>query len=181
MILRTSRPARRSSFGVTLIEAALCIVVISILVGLAVPSFLGAIQRHQVDGAMRQFKADLRYGYFEAIARGQTVQITFSQTPAGSCYVIASPEPCPCDTAGQAACSLRSQPLRTALLPTSSGITLQSNVRQMTFDGRRNTISPAASIDIRSKGPGGLRAIVNIVGRTRVCSASEALNGYTPC
>lgn len=171
----------RVSRGATLIEATLALLISATLVGLAIPSFVSSFQRHHVEGVMRQFKADLQYGYSEAIARGQTVHVTFAQTPAGSCYVIASPEACPCDATGLAACSVRSQPLRTALLPNDSGITLVANVRQMTFDGRRNTVSPAAAIDIRSKGPAALHAIVNIVGRTRVCAPNNAVGGYKPC
>lgn len=173
-------PSRRQR-GVSLIETTCVAVILSVLLGLALPSFLASLQRHRVEGLMNQFKADLRYGYSEAIARGHTVHVTFARTTAGSCYVIAAAKPCPCDTTGLAACTGGSQPLRVAWLPADSGITLTANVRQITFDGRRNTITPAASIDIRSNGPAALHAIVNIVGRARVCSPGSAMASYPAC
>lgn len=173
-------PFRRSR-GVSLIESACAAVILSVLLGLGLPSFLASIQRHRVEGVMHQFKTDLRYGYSEAMARGQTVHVTFSRSAAGSCYVIATPHPCPCTTSGLAACSAGSQPLRVVWLPRDGGITLEANVRQTTFDGRRNTITPAAAIDIRSNGPAALHAIVNIVGRSRVCSPQQTIGAYPPC
>lgn len=172
-----ARPAR----GVSLIESACAAVILSVLMGLALPSFLSSVQRHRVEGVMNQFKTDLHYGYSEALARGQAVHVTFTRSAAGSCYVIASPQPCPCDSTGLAACGASSQPLRVVWLPADSGLTLESNVRQTTFDGRRNTVTPAASIDIRSRGPAALHAIVNIVGRTRVCSPQQGMGGYPAC
>lgn len=162
----------RTSRGATAIEAVLTAVLVAILVGLALPSFRASIERHRVEGVTAQFKADVRYAYSEAIARGEPVHLTFAQTPAGSCYVISTPQPCPCDTTGQAVCRQHSETLRTALLPQSSGIKLTANVARMTFDGYRNTVTPAAAIDITSRGRAALQAIVNIVGRTRVCDRS---------
>lgn len=167
--------------GVTAIEAAFAAVLLAILMGLAVPSFLASIERHHMEGVTAQFKADVRYAYSEAIARGAPVHLTFAQTPAGSCYVISTPLPCPCDTTGQAACRQNSETLRTALLPRSSGIKLTANISKMTFDGYRNTVTPAAAIDITSKGPAALQAIVNIVGRTRVCDRAGTGATHTPC
>lgn len=172
---------RRRSLGFSLVESACAAVIVSVLLGLALPSFLGSVQRHRVEGVMHQFKTDLRYGYSEAIVRGQPVHVTFSRSAAGSCYVIASPQPCPCDASGLAACRAGSQPLRVVWLPADAGVTLESNVRQTTFDGRRNTVTPAASIDIRSRGSAALHAVVNIVGRTRICSPNEHFAGYAPC
>lgn len=171
----------RTTRGATAIEAALAAVVLAVLMGLALPSFLSSIERHHLEGVTTQFKADVRYAYSEAIARGAPVHLTFAQTPAGSCYVISTPLPCPCDTAGQAVCRRDSETLRTALLPQSSGIKLASNVSKMTFDGRRNTVTPAAAIDITSRGPAALQAIVNIVGRTRVCDPVGSSSSHAPC
>lgn len=181
MTILSRRLAPCRTRGVTVIESACTAVILSVLLGLGLPSFLASVQRHRVEGVMHQFKTDLRYGYSEAIARGQTVHVSFSRSAAGSCYVIATPQPCPCDTSGLAACSAGSQPLRVVWLPADAGITLESNVRQTTFDGRRNTVTPAAAIDIRSKEPAALHAIVNIVGRTRVCSPNQAMAGHPAC
>lgn len=174
---RTSRFAR----GATAVEAVLVAALMAVLLGLAMPAFLASIERHHVEGVTAQFKADVRYAYSEAIARGAPVHLTFAQTPAGSCYVIATPLPCPCDTTGQAACRHSSETLRTALLPRSSGIKLTANIAKMTFDGRRNTVTPAAAIDITSNGRASLQAIVNIVGRTRVCDPVGTNAGHAPC
>lgn len=164
-----------------MIEAMIAAVLLAILLGFALPAFLTSIERHHVEGVTAQFKADVRLAYSEATARGAPVHLTFAQTPVGSCYVISTPQPCSCDATGQAVCRQHGETLRTALLPRSSGIKLTANISKMTFDGRRNTITPAAAIDITSKGPAALQAIVNIVGRTRVCDPVSASSRHAAC
>lgn len=181
MTKQTRFSAIRTSRGATAIEAAFAAVLLAVLMGLALPSFRASIERHRVEGVTAQFKADVRYAYSEAIARGAPVHLTFAQTPAGSCYVISTPQPCPCDSTGRVICRQSSETLRTALLPKSSGIKLTANISRMTFDGYRNTVTPAAAIDITSKGPASLQAIVNIVGRTRVCDTSATGPDHTRC
>lgn len=64
-----------SARGFTLIEMMVVIVLIAVMLGLALPSFNGLIERYRVEGMARALMASVSHARAEAARRGKTVTI----------------------------------------------------------------------------------------------------------
>jgi prepilin-type N-terminal cleavage/methylation domain-containing protein len=64
-----------SSRGFTLVETMLVIVVVSLILGIALPRFREQRQRYELDTAVHQLAGDLRRAQIEAIKRNQPVTL----------------------------------------------------------------------------------------------------------
>ena len=61
--------------GITMAELVICLLILGILTGIAVPGILGGIQRTGVDGASRQLANDIRLAQASAPARALKVKV----------------------------------------------------------------------------------------------------------
>ncbi len=175
------RVPRAASRGGLLIEACVVALLISVLCSLAVPSFSDAIERRRLESVAHELRADLAYAQTAATTQGGTVRLDLRQSAAGSCYVIHRGGSCRCNEHGRARCEGDGEALKTVLLPTSQRVTVSANVAVMSFDGTRRTVTPTATLSVAAPHAGALRIVVNVLGRSRVCSAGFASSGYRPC
>lgn len=67
------RLRQRASRGVTLVELIVCVSLLAILVGLAVPSFSGVLSDWRRDGAIRDFTGDLQLARATALRTSRAV------------------------------------------------------------------------------------------------------------
>lgn len=174
---RIARPDR----GVTMLESCVVCAIVAVLTSLALPSFWGAIQRKRLEGVAHQFKMDFAFARSEALLRGRTVQLTFMATSGGSCYIIHSTGECQCSQGGLPQCQGDAQPIKTVLLPASEGVTARTLPVRIVFDAQRRTVTPTVTIEFQSGTSARLKAVVNILGRVRLCAPDEAFAGYRRC
>jgi type IV fimbrial biogenesis protein FimT len=177
------RTARRAQKGVTLVESSVVASVTAILVGLAAPSFEGAVQRHRLEGAAVQFETDIHHARMLAVARGSSLRISFETGTAGSCYVIhsGSANQCGCNADGSASCQGDAQAERAVFFAAGESITLRSNSRSVLFDPQRGTSSPTATVQLQTRDGRAIHQVMNIMGRVRSCSPAPGLAGYRMC
>lgn len=174
----SSKAAER---GGMLVEACIVALLIGLLLSLALPSFADAIQRKRVESTTHQLRSDLAFAQTAAVSTGGTVRLDLAQSRAGSCYVIHRGGNCRCGEDGQPQCDASAEPLKAVLLPAAQGVRLTANVAGMSFDGTRRTVTPAATLTVSAPQVGALRTVVNVLGRSRVCSAGYSASGYRPC
>jgi type IV fimbrial biogenesis protein FimT len=178
-----SQHRSRRQRGVTLIEATLASTIAAVVLGTAAPSFKQLSARRQVEGPAVELASDLLFARSEAIARNQSVRVSFQQPAAGACYVLHTGDAgdCVCSGTGPALCSNGAREIKTVLLPAGRPVTLQANVASMLFHPVRGTITPTGTVKV--VGPRGyaVQHVVNLMGRVRSCAPGAALPGYKPC
>jgi len=173
---------KHSHRGVTLIETAATSTVLAVLMGAAAPMYQDVLARRSMEGTAAQLAIDIQYVRSEAVARNQALRISFQKSEAGSCYVIHTGSgECGCADNIGTQCTGSAKEIKTVRLPASSPVQLSSNVGSMLFHPVRGTVSPAGTL--RVIGPHGMeiRHVVNMMGRTRSCSAKGTVNGQAAC
>lgn len=161
---------------------AITTAVVAILVGLALPSFEAFAQRQRLEGAAAQLETDLFLLRSEAVARQETLRISFSQAAGGSCYVIhrGPANACQCDDRGVKSCEGGAEVLRGVFLATAGGVQIVSNRASFVVESTRGTVSPTATMRLVSPS-GEIRQIINIMGRVRSCSPDGSVTGHPRC
>ncbi len=161
--------AARQNSGFTLIELMVTIAVLAILLGIAIPSFQGTLDKRRIIGAAEQIYADLQYARSEAIKRNATVRVSF-QTGTNWCYGITTLASCNCHTADN--CQLdgvnkvvvgadfRNVTLSTGGVTTTVAFTPQRGTANALTASLLRSTSPALSVGV----------IVSSLGRVRICS-----------
>ena len=179
--MNTTRTRRQR--GLTLVEAAITVAVAAVLVGAVAPSFQASIERRRVEGAAAQLETDLQFARSLAVARNQSLRVSFSESGNASCYVIhtGNAGDCVCGSEGPATCSNGAQSLRTVQFGTATRTRVQSNSRSMLFDPQKGTVTPTGTIEVAGAGGASLHEVVNIMGRVRSCSPGSAMPGYRAC
>ena len=80
----------KKSSGFTLIELMVAIAIVSILMTLAVPSFIQMFQSNTISSNVNNFLADMRYARSEAVRRGGGVIMCRSDAPEAASPVCGS-------------------------------------------------------------------------------------------
>ena len=173
------RTARRPIRGVTLIESLITLAIAAVVLGTAAPSFETARARRQLDAVAAQIETDIQHARSLAVAHGATVRLGFVRDGRGSCHVVhtGSAGDCRCDTVTGAPVAVAgAAPLQSA----RTALDVDANVASLGFDGVRGTVTPTATIRVRS-GAGAIHQVVNIMGRVRSCSPAPVLPGHVAC
>ena len=169
--------------GVTLIESLIVTAITAITTGIALPSFEQARERRHLEGAAAQVRNDLQFARSLAVARNETLRLSFVNGPDSTCYVIHSGAAanCECAADGSAVCTGNPEVLRVARLDENSPVSIRSNSRSIAFDAVKGTISPTATVQVQARSGSAIHQIVNVMGRVRTCSPAPALPGFRPC
>lgn len=176
--------ARSRSRGFTLVELAVVLAIVSTLLGMVLPTLEQIRNRTHLRAAAAAVETDLQFARSAAVALNRVVYVAFSQSSAGSCYVMhtgGADADCSCDAAGNPQCSGAGEVVRSALLEGRSGIRLTSNSRQIGFEPLRGMVTPTATITAESRSGDRIAVVVNIMGRVRTCTPTASLEGQPRC
>lgn len=174
----------RARRGWTLIELLVVMTVSGLLLAVSLPSFENFLQRRRLDGLSAQLIGDLQFLRSSAVAQHTGLRLRLQDNAGGSCYLIhtGAADACGCGADGQAQCQTGAELLRLVFVPASSRLAVQGNVGSMRVDPRLGTFSPAGSIELRNtSGSIGLRHVVNILGRVRLCASAGDWAGVPAC
>ena len=117
---------RKSSSGFTLIEMLVTFIIIGVIAAIAVPNFLGLLNRNRVNQAQRQVEGALKEAQRQAMRRGKQCSITIST----SSKEISNPLPSIPPTPATNGCLLSNRKL--------NNVDLASNTTTITFSGKGN-------------------------------------------
>lgn len=146
--------------GLTMIELMITIVIMGVLLGVAVPSFLSTIARVRLEGVVSELSIDLQYARSAAIRRRAAVTLTTADDGRG--YAL----------------TLGAENLKTVALP--AGVSLSAAVA-IVFDPLRGTANAATLDATASLVNAALRVTTSAMGRVQMCSPAGAFGGYSTC
>ena len=167
----TQRLSRRQR-GLTAVEAMSALAIIGILAGVTMPDVEPLRQRAELLGLASQVETDVHLARSEAVARNRTVRFTLQQsTDGGACYQVhvGTLPACTCEDIQANRCTDVGV-IRTMALPVSGRVTMQANVRTMTFDPLKGTVTPAGTLRVITRDGQALHQVVGLLGRVRTCS-----------
>ncbi len=169
--------------GITFIEATIAVAIIAIVLAAAAPNFSTFISRQRLEGAAAELVTDIRFARSEAVQRSAALRLSVQHGADGDCYVLftaASPT-CDCPDEGPAHCPSGAQEIKTVHLPQSRGVSLVSNVAGLLFDPLHGTATPGGTLTLATKQGLALHAVVNLMGRVRLCAPHGDIAGYAAC
>lgn len=173
--------------GFTLVEAAVTLAILAVLACGAAPSFRGLIERQRLAGLAAQLAADVQFVRSASVLRNEALRLSFYNAAWGSCYVVHSGarNQCSCSaTSNQATCTAGASEIKTVLIPTERGASVQANVSSILFDPLHGTSTPTGTLRVLSPTAGAIHHVVNVLGRVRTCSPDgviPAVSGYRVC
>ena len=174
---------RNAGKGVTLVEAAVVVIIIAVLAGMAVPSLRGLLDRQALRGGADELRTDLQHLRAASIARGETLWFATQASTAGSCYVIhsGSSGDCRCDAGGHATCTGDAQALKAVGFRADGRLQLQSTASALAFDPWRGTLTPTATLKLIGPHGEAVHQVMNVLARARTCSPGGSVGGYAAC
>jgi type IV fimbrial biogenesis protein FimT len=175
-----SRVAR----GLTLIETMICLSVVGILAGTAVPSFDQYQKRRALDGAAAEVLTDLHFARSEAISRNQRVRVSYlGAADGGRCVIVHTGKAadCACGAQGAAQCAAGVSVLKATSFVAGAPVAVTSNVEHMVIDPVRGTFSLAGQVRTALADGTEVRHVVTPHGRIRSCSPNGKVKGYATC
>jgi prepilin-type N-terminal cleavage/methylation domain-containing protein len=164
--MTTGSPRRTLGFtlGFTLTELLTVVAIAAILLAVAVPSFQPLFARWQLEGVANELHADLQFARSQAVSDNTTVTFTTTSTSA---YTITG-----------------NQTYKTVTLPAGVSVSSGVAVAFLPQRGCTNATCSAADADFAVSGTGvngTLQAVVNNMGRVRLCAPSGTFRGYPAC
>jgi type IV fimbrial biogenesis protein FimT len=177
------RPCERQyqrPHGHSLVEACVAVALMGVVIALAVPSFVKALERRHLEGVAAQLHNDLALIRSMAVSRNETLRFAFA---GASCYVIHNGKAgiCTCSSNVSASCTGNPEILRIVKLASDIPVRLESNVNSFAVDPLRGTVSPTGTFKVVARGGSSIYKIINIMGRVRSCSPTPAVPGYRVC
>lgn len=175
-------PSTRSQRGLTIVETAVAIAVVTLGATAAAPGLQQLLDTRRLDAAAGQLAGDLQLARLEAVARQQPLRLAW---PAGqSCYVLhtGAAGACRCEGTGEAAtCDAGALALRTVRWSAADRVAITSNTASLVFDPLHGTVSPTATLRVTGADGRAIHHVVNVMGRVRSCSPGSAVPGLRAC
>lgn len=150
---------RTPDVGFTLVELIVVVAIASVLLGIALPSFVGAMGRVRLEGAVNELSVDLQYTRSLTIRRRLQHQLV-TASDGGSYTVVQG-----------------SNVLKTVTLP--RGVRYTSDV-SVAFDPLRGTAADRTIDASSTQTTGQLRVTTSAMGRVQLC-ALAGFSGYQAC
>jgi|JRYF01.1.fsa_nt_gb type IV fimbrial biogenesis protein FimT len=175
-------PATRRQAGLSLVEILIPLAVAAVLLGSALPSLQSMLQRRHLEGTAAQLETDLQLARSAAVAANRTLRLELPADRPAVCYVLhdGPAGSCTCGDDGAPRCSEGVTPWRSVSHPPGHPVRLTANVRSITFDPVKGTVTPTATLRLAAP-VGQLRLVINVMGRVRHCSPDGALPGAPAC
>ena len=176
---------RAAQRGVTIVEQAVVLGIVSTVLGTVIPSFQGTRDRLAMEGTAGQLESELQWARSEAVARNEAVRFSFepSANGNGSCYVIhtGGPRDCRCADGAAPVCTPGVKALRSWQPAADARSSITSNSTSFAFNPMLGTVTPTATLEVRNPRGDVVRLVVNIMGRVRSCAPGAAVTGLVRC
>jgi type IV fimbrial biogenesis protein FimT len=181
--MNSNRSTPRHQTGFSLVEGLIGLAITSLALGAGLPGIEAAKERRHLDGVAAQLETDLHMARSAAVAHQRTLRVSFRSDTAGACYVLhtGSAGTCTCDAEGPAVCSNGAVAIRSVRFAATGPVRLSSNVGAMVFDPDKGTVSPTGTVRLSGQAGHAVNVVVNIMGRTRTCTPTAGLPGYSAC
>ena len=169
--------------GVTLIEAASVVAILSIVIGTTLPGFASLRQRADLAGVAAQLETDVQFARSQAAAFGHPVRLTLRESAGATCYMIHTgpAAQCSCGDAEAASCSGDAELLRSVSLAARGDVQVRSVSKSIAFDPVKGTVTPTATLRVEARDGRAIHQVVNLLGRVRSCSPGGRLAGEFAC
>lgn len=167
--------------GLTLVEAAVVVAILTTAATAAAPSLGRLIDHRRLEAGASQLAADLQLARNESIARNRVVRVSWQA--AANCYVVhtGAADQCICAADGSGQCTPGATLLRSVGWTAADRISVQSNSDSMAFDPQHGTATPSATWRVVASDGRAIHHVVNVMGRVRSCSPLAAVPGYRAC
>lgn len=171
-------PNYKRNAGLTAMEMLITVAVLAIVLGIAVPSFQGTLDKRRLIGAVEQLYSDMQFARMEAIRLSKNVSVVFKESATPWCYGITDdnvPSNCDCST-NAASCTVGGMQ-RVVSGAEFKNVTLNETYdSEATFDFVRGT----AEDDHASFQTNGREVQVRTTdkGRIKICSANSSDAAY---
>lgn len=161
--------------GFTLVELLITLVIVSILLVTAIPSFITLYQEHHLKTTVQQLYYVLKFAQSEARKSNVTVYANFG-TGDNWCYGTNKTSTCTCSLANSCTLATYSRPRTQDLSLAVSGMT--GNTIQ--FDGVHGATNSHSTVTFTIyNGSTSMGVVINAFGNIQLCSSQ--LSGYITC
>lgn len=161
--------------GINLIELMITLIILTILVSIAIPSYTYYLQTNRLIGTTNSLYYSLQYARSEAIKQNATIYVSF-QTGSNWCYGINSSSACNCSL--PSSCNLGTHSSATA-----SGLTLSATGLSggaIHFESNHGGASTASAINFTISGQSTAMSVkIAVLGSLQICS--DQISGYQSC
>lgn len=178
---RNANTVRRQA-GFSLVESLIGVAVTTLAVGAGLPGFEAAKERRHLEGGSAQLETDIQLARSEAVRRNHTLRLSYTLTPAGSCYVVhtGKASDCSCTPDGTSSCKAGAQSFSATGFRANGSLQMRSNVASIVFDPVQGTLTPTGTFRFTGQKSNEVRVVVSIMGRVRSCTPTR-VSGYTAC
>lgn len=168
--------------GITLVEGAIALAVVSVLAGSALPNLNSLRIRAEQQSAAAQFETDVQLARSASVARNEGMRLSFHVSGTMSCYVIhtGGADACRCGEGDVTVCEAGAEPVRSAYFH-NGPVTLRSNSGSLLFDPLAGTVTPTATVKFATADGASLNQVINVMGRVRTCWEGASFSGVRPC
>lgn len=170
------------TFGFSLVEQLVALAVTTTVIGGSVPTFQELRDKQRLNSIAGQLESELQWGRQQAVARHQTVRVSFGKAGDG-CYVLftGAEGSCECASGGAPMCTGSAEALRTVHMDPAAGVALSSTAKGIGFEANWGTVTPTTTLELRNRRNQSLRLVINITGRIRSCAPGIAMLGHPVC